>query len=325
MRKILIINRLGIGDVVLTTPIAEILKTSGSFRIGYVVANKAIDLLKNHPYIDDVFTYNKHNKKKVLMEVKNRGYHEAIIVDGRFNSTLFAWQAGCKLLNQGFEITICKQKIFKRHNQAESAIADFAAYSRLMGIEFDERKLKPTIGKPEIEQKIKIDEWLAEVRPKTAKLVLIVARTAADIKNWPVIHLSQFNQYLNRHHIVPVYIGSPADDEYIESIQGNKINVAGKFGLRDLPEIAKHADFALSMCTGPLHILATTDIPIIALYGPSAPKRWAPRTAIVVQSERPCVPCSRWDECVNKPGGTCMESILPERVERIIEENHLLG
>lgn len=65
MRKFLIINRLGIGDVVLTTPLAQIIKENiPECKIGFLVANKSVDILKNHPYIDDVFAYkNKHEKK----------------------------------------------------------------------------------------------------------------------------------------------------------------------------------------------------------------------------------------------------------------------
>ena len=50
MQKILIINRLGIGDVVLTTPLAQILKKYiKNVKIGFLVAKKAEDILKNHP------------------------------------------------------------------------------------------------------------------------------------------------------------------------------------------------------------------------------------------------------------------------------------
>ena len=64
MRKILIVNRLGIGDVVLTTPLAQIIKEKlKDVKIGFLVASKSIDILKNHPYIDEILLIKISRKK----------------------------------------------------------------------------------------------------------------------------------------------------------------------------------------------------------------------------------------------------------------------
>lgn len=324
MRKILIFNRLGIGDVVLTTPLAEILKKNGDFQIGYVVAAKAADVLFNHPYIDDVFSYSKQDKQAVLAAIKAKEYREALIVDGRLSSTIFALKSGCRPLNWGFEITVNKQKLLKRRSRAVYALNDFASYSKFAGITPDFNGLRACVGDIAPERKSAIDVWLEEVRQKTRKVVLIAPKTAADVKNWRVAHLAKLNTYLNAHGVLPIYIGAKSDADYIETIDGGKINAAGRFSLRELPYLARRADFALSMCTGPLHVLGTTELPVIAIYGPSDPKRWAPSNAIVVQSALPCVPCSRWADCARTAGDTCMDEILPERVQAIIEERQWL-
>lgn len=129
-----------------------------------------------------------------------------------------------------------------------------------------------------------------------------------------------FNACLNEKGIRPVYIGSKADQAYIEAIDGDKINAAGVFGLRELPLLAKEAAFALSMCTGPLHIIATTDVPIIALYGPTEHHRWAPVTAVALQSVLDCSPCQRWVDCPKKIGERCMNEIKFERIRPIVDK-----
>jgi len=51
MQKILIVNRLGIGDVVLTTPLAQIIKENlKDVKIGFLVASKSIDFEKSSIY-----------------------------------------------------------------------------------------------------------------------------------------------------------------------------------------------------------------------------------------------------------------------------------
>ena len=137
-------------------------------------------------------------------------------------------------------------------------------------------------------------------KKRNKDIVIVVPRTAADIKNWNPNELGKLNQYLNTKGIKPIYIGSPNDKDYINNIIGEKLILQENLPLRDIPEIGKYASFAISMCTGPLHILSTVNkLPIIAIYGPSDPIRWAPKTAIVVQSQLPCVPCLNWQNAIN--------------------------
>lgn len=329
MRKFLIINRLGIGDVVLTTPLAQIIKENiPECKIGFLVANKSVDILKNHPYIDEVFSYkNKHEKKLIIEQLKIKRYNEAIIVDGRLSSTILAWKSNCKLLNKGFCISVNKKHIFERKNLAVKAIEDFATYAKtLLYINYDKNQLTPKIGQCDKGKEKIIADWIEKIKKQTKNVVIIVPRTAADIKNWNVSELGKLNLYLNTKNIKPIYIGSPNDIDYINRITGDKINIAGKFTLRDIPEIGKYASFALSMCTGPLHILGTVKkLPIIALYGPSDPIRWAPSNAIIVQSELPCVPCLNWAKCDKPIGQRCMDNIKFEQVQQIIEKYQLLN
>ena len=110
---------MGIGDVVLTSPLAQIIKENlKDVKIGFLVASKSIDILRNHPYIDEFFAYKyKQEKKRIINEIKEKEYTEAIIVDGRLSSTIIAWKAKCKLLNKGFCISINKKHITKKKKQ----------------------------------------------------------------------------------------------------------------------------------------------------------------------------------------------------------------
>ena len=321
MRKILIINRLGIGDIVLTTPLAQMIKEKINAKIGFVVAEKSVDLLINHQFIDDVFGYNKKNKQQLVDKIKKCGYNEAILVDERLTSTLLALKLNCKLLNYGLEFTIGKNKIFPRKYNSKKAINDFASYIRYIDRKNEISIPLPTLGRVEEERLKNIDLRIQEIKKITRKIVLISPKSAAMHKNWDVEELGKLNLFLNKHKIYPVYIGGKFDKTYIDEIKGEKINVAGQFSLREILVIAKEAVFAISVCTGPLHVLSCTNIPIIAIYGPSDPERWAPRNAIVVQSKLDCVPCLNWSECIRNDNQTCMKEITYERIVNIIEKN----
>lgn len=319
MRKILIINRLGIGDVVVTTPLAKLIKENNQAQVGFLVAAKAADLLVNHKYIDDVFAYSKKNKQKIISEIKEKGYTEAIIIDERFTSTLLAWKTNCKLLNTGLEMSLGANRLFKRKTRKVRAIEDFATYIKLVNPELTNYEITAILGNPDTERMDFLDKWLQEQKKISNKLVFIIPKSAALNKNWPIAYFSEINNFLNTKGITPVYIGSKADVEYIEQIEGQKTNVAGLFSLRELPTLAQQATFAISVCTGPMHIISTVKVPTIVLYGPSDPVRWAPASAIVMQSKLTCVPCERLD-CIQKKGETCMDLLKPEQLKKIILE-----
>lgn len=320
MKKILIINRLGIGDVVLTTPLAQAIKELiPAAKVGILVSQKAVDVVANHPYIDDVFGYQRSSKKEVLAQIRSKKYDTALILDERITSTILAYQAGCRLCNKGFEVTVGKYRIFIRKKLAQNAILDYTSYLKYLAPNVPIPNIPPLVGSVDNVSINKINNWLQENDFSTKKLILIAARGLSENKNWPPEYFAELNFYLNRQGVIPVYLGSKNDEQYIESIGGEKTIAAGYFNLREVAILAKHAAGCISLCTGVMHIVATAKTPIIALYGPTAPERWAPKHASVLKADLACVPCLRLD-CTNVVYKQCMKNISPQQVIAVIEE-----
>jgi heptosyltransferase-2 len=324
MKKILIINRLGIGDVVLTTPLAQAIKEHFDTQIGFVVSPKAIDIIVNHPYIDHVFGYRQPSLDEMLKNIRSVGYEEAIIVDERFTSTLLARRAGCIPLNRGWEITIGVTRLFKRKQRALHATEDYLSYFRMLDGSTLLPTYRPMVGRVDEMGTRKVANWVEKVRLESSRVVLIFPIGLTPNKNWPLTYFSQLTAWLNQKSIVPIYLGSTNNEETIAAIEGEKYNAAGMFTLREVAELAKYADFCISVCTGPMHVAATAGIPIIALYGPTRPERWAPPSATVISADLPCVPCERI-ECCEHPKMACMENLTPDMVQHVIEGKGLLG
>lgn len=72
--RILIVNPFGIGDVIFSTPLIEILKKSyvGCF-VGYICNKRAYELLKTNPYIDRLYTYEKDDHVDIWKRSKIEG------------------------------------------------------------------------------------------------------------------------------------------------------------------------------------------------------------------------------------------------------------
>jgi lipopolysaccharide heptosyltransferase II len=92
----------------------------------------------------------------------------------------------------------------------------------------------------------------------------------------------------------------------------------GEFSLAELRALLDRAALYIGGDSGPLHIAATTRVPVVGLYGPTVPARSAPWrseawvTESVEAGPLPCRPC---DQRACDPGDfRCLTSILPAQV-----------
>ena len=92
----------------------------------------------------------------------------------------------------------------------------------------------------------------------------------------------------------------------------------GEFSLSELRALLDRAALYIGGDSGPLHVAATTGVPIVGLYGPTLPARSAPWRAAtwitesVDAGELPCRPC---DQRVCEPGDfRCLTFIKPAQV-----------
>ena len=73
------------------------------------------------------------------------------------------------------------------------------------------------------------------------------------------------------------------------------LNLSGQADLLDLAAVIERLAVFISADTGPMHLAAAVGTPLVALFGPSDPARYAPRTSgsRIVRIDLPCSPCNR--------------------------------
>lgn len=103
------------------------------------------------------------------------------------------------------------------------------------------------------------------------------------------------------HEAFVVFTGDEADRGLVDFAMGalprgtHAINLVGQLGLADLAALFTISTVVLTGDTGPMHIAAAVGAPVTAIFGPSAPVRYAPTHAAsrVVRVSLPCSPCNR--------------------------------
>jgi 3-deoxy-D-manno-octulosonic-acid transferase/heptosyltransferase-1 len=113
-----------------------------------------------------------------------------------------------------------------------------------------------------------------------------------------------------------LFTGGRSDHAVIERIVAGlnpqPLNLAGKTTLKELAYLYTRCRLVVTTDTGPMHIAAAMGVPVVALFGPTAPWRTGPygKGHTVIRKNLDCSPCFR-KKCSNL---TCMKGITVEEV-----------
>ena len=99
------------------------------------------------------------------------------------------------------------------------------------------------------------------------------------------------------------------------------LNLAGRTGLAALAEVLAAADVVVCGNTGPAHLAAAVDTPVVSLFAPVVPAvRWRPwkvAHALLGRQDAPCAG-TRARECP-VPGHPCLDGVEPGEVVAAID------
>lgn len=127
-----------------------------------------------------------------------------------------------------------------------------------------------------------------------------ISRIAA--KNWPVRFMAEaVNAIASQHGWMPVITGSndPVEKAGIAELRKllrvEHVDLSGQVKLKELGAVSQRAKFFLGVDTAPMHIAAATATPVVALFGPSSERLWAPwceRALVLSRADLDCrLPC----------------------------------
>lgn len=93
----------------------------------------------------------------------------------------------------------------------------------------------------------------------------------------------------------------------------NVVDLCGRTSIPDLVPLARRAAVIVANDTGPAHVMAAADTPMLVICGPTDPRRVRPLGAHAVQAVLPCINCYA-KTCANPETLACMARVTPEAV-----------
>jgi lipopolysaccharide heptosyltransferase II len=124
-----------------------------------------------------------------------------------------------------------------------------------------------------------------------------------------------------------VLTGSAADRPMVDTVkralpESKVIDAAGDYSLITLAALLDRLDVLVTGDTGPMHLAATVGTPIVAVFGPSDPIRYAPRgpNDRIVRVDLPCSPCNRIRVPPERCIGHTPDCLALVSIERVFAE-----
>jgi 3-deoxy-D-manno-octulosonic-acid transferase/heptosyltransferase-1 len=332
--NILIVKLSAVGDVIHTLPsLSALRKRFPDAHITWVIEEAAAEIVRDHPDLDRVIVSRRKGWwkeirsgrfRKPLREMKTflgnlRDRHFDLVIDlhGLFKSAVlvFLSHGGRKIGYDSYQELsgfFYNEKIPEDMNKhAVDRYLDFAGY---LGAAVTQPEFRIAVGK---ENRKRVDELL-EAHGIAGPFIALNPVAYWDTKLWEDERFAALCDRIDEAYGIPVVLtGQQAPSlEKIRSLsRRGVINLEGQTTLKDLAELYRRATLLITTDSGPMHLAAAMGTPVVALFGPTDPKRTGPYGSghRVIRESLPCAPCFL-KKCREM---TCMKNIT---VEAVFEE-----
>ncbi len=302
--RILLIKPSAIGDVVHALPVLNLLRSHWpKSHIAWLVTPPCAGLLEGHPQLDEVILFDRRRYGRAwrdpgaLIELwrftralRQRRFDLVIDLQGLLRS---GWL--CGRTKAPLRVGLCGAREFAwlwhTHRVAvgspeQHAVERYLGVAEALGC-----------GRSPVRNVFACDDndrqAVAAMLQGTGKFAVLLPGANWRTKRWPVERFAQLIEPLRRQFALEcITAGGPGDHALGEKITGS-LNLCGKTTLRQLVALLERADLVIANDSGPMHIAAALNRPLVTLFGPTNPIRTGPhgRPDSVVRRDIWCSPC----------------------------------
>ena len=325
--KILIIRLSSLGDIVLTQPVAKILReTFPDAEIDYYTKKQFVDLVKAFGQIDNILVWEKQNaiNFRKLLQLRKK-YDVVIDLHAKLNTFLIRTIVGAQKNAVYRKKHLLRFLIIKKltRKKIDSTVSLYFSALKKLGIEkhFDYPQFSYNLNydSQPLSSHRKYDFHLGN-----AKKILIFPGALHRTKMYPTTQFAEFIDSVPQNWNCRFIVAGAKNEknicrQLIFNTKTDIIDLCGKLTLSELISAIEAADVVISNDSGPMHIAAALKKPQISVFGATHPKLgFAPlnKKAIVLKADIPCQPCSlHGAEKCPKNHFRCMKMISPEMLK----------
>lgn len=346
MKKILVANIFGIGDVLFTVPLVSNLKGAmPEVSIDYLCNARTRDIVKMVPGIGDVFVYEKDEFAGLWQRSKPEWFRSVLELfsgirkkryDAVFDFTLSrkfgAFFALCGIPRR-IGLDYKKRGVFLTHKvplrgfEGRHVIEHYLDLAEKAGVSRDKKYMKLVPERANVEWAL---EYLKGKGSGNGPLAAVIPGGGASWgehavrKRWDPDGFARAADILVEQGVDVAVFGDPSESELCEDVarkmSGTPVTVENSLTLKQYVALLSRFDLVLCNDGGPLHMAVALGVKTVSIFGPVDEKVYGPYPVsqehrVVTALEMPCRPCYgrfKLPECGNDM--RCLTDIDPEKV-----------
>ena len=322
-KNILIVRTDRIGDLVLTLPLAGLIKEHyPDCKVSFLVRDYTKSIVNNHSFIDEVIILKNVDGKTGFFDnlhiIKAKKFDACIVVYPTFVIALVIFFSGIRnRIGTGYRwySFLFNQKVYEHRKNAEKHELEFNVNL------LEKLKIKNNVDETNVNYDLKVDESglkivfqiLADEKIDLQKPIIIVhPGSGGSSIDLPVNRFAELVKKLEDENYQILLTGNKNEIEVCDKIKtSDRVkNLAGKFNLEELTALISKSVMFISNSTGPLHIAAALGKFTVGFYPKiisCSKERWGPYTnkKLVYEPQIDCKNCTH-EQCEKL---NCMDSI----------------
>lgn len=328
-KKILIIRTDRLGDVILSTPVISNLRIAfPESHIAFVCRPYTLEALEGNPNLDETIVYDKYGQDqgyfatiKFALRLVKYHFDWAIVLHPTNRANLIAFLARIPVrIGWNKKLGWLLTKKFK-HTKQEGKKHE-TEYTldllRKMGVEIKEKGTYFPV-KPLVEERVAA-LLRAQGITKEDRFIVIAPSASCHSKRWPQERFLEVIKLLQEKVNIKVVITTSREEKMFGRklvLERGVIDLRGKLSIAEMGALLKSALLFISNDSGPVHIAASLNTPVISIFGRKdpglSPLRWAPQgeKSFYFHKDAGCLRCLA-HACLK--GFLCLDKVSSQEV-----------
>jgi lipopolysaccharide heptosyltransferase II len=336
--KILLLKPSSLGDVIQALPVLRLLKRHlPASEIFWWIDSNLAPLLEGDPDLTGIVRFERRRwasprhwpeMLRSIRWMREQNFDWVIDLQCLARSGAFAWLANGKFLigldevregARGFYDVAVRRASFHTH-----AADWYLAVLPRLGVPVH-KNFQWLPERPAIAAAVK-SKWQTD----GARWIAIQPGARWENKRWPVEYFAGLVRLLAKHlpdtrfAILGAAEDKPLGEMILRAEPQRSLNLCGETSLTEMIEWLRLCELMVTNDTGPMHAAAALNKPLVALFGPTEPRRTGPYGHLenVLRIDLPCSPCLK-SHCTYKKPDECLKAISPatvfERVQKQLQ------
>ena len=290
VKRVLLVRLRSIWDTVLMTACLHALRTwRPDIEISVVIEPLSAPILEKHPLVDNLIVAGRSTgeRARLIRSLRRSRYDLAVNMHGGATAAIVTALSGAGT-TVGYE-GLSQSWMLKTRAPAPDVILgrreihsveQQLALLHWLGMPFPQ-KPTTTLVVPEHSRAIvraRLSGFLAQYRGD--RFALIAPCAAFESKQWPAASFAAVTRHINDRWRLPgVVIAGPGQEETAREVAaaaGPGAHSLTGISVTELMALSEMAGIFIGNDSGPMHIAAAFDRPIVVTFGPSNPSVWHP-------------------------------------------------